>query len=219
MSISIDRLYYGRFSEAERVRKNEIWKVLCRDFFQKFIPRDSVVLDVGAGFCEFINNIVCSKKYAVDLNSDISKFAHAGVIVFNTASTDLSFTAAGSIDIVFMSNFLEHLMSKEDILKTLLEVFRVLKPSGKAIILQPNIRYLCGEYWDFFDHRIPLSDRSVVEVLQIAGFRIKCVLPKFLPYTTKGKLPHNPFLVKAYLKMPFVWKFLGKQMFILAEKP
>lgn len=86
------------------------------------------------------------------------------------------------------------------------------------MILQPNIRYAYKEYWDFFDHHIPLSDKSLIEVLQIVGFRIEQVLPKFLPYTTKIKIPEKPFLVKVYLKIPSIWKIMGKQMFILGRK-
>ena len=86
------------------------------------------------------------------------------------------------------------------------------------MILQPNMRYLYREYWDFFDHNIPLSERSLAEVLEMVGFRIEQVLPKFLPYTTKSKIPQNPFLVKIYLKIPLAWKIIGKQMFILAKK-
>lgn len=86
------------------------------------------------------------------------------------------------------------------------------------MILQPNIRYLYKEYWDFFDHHIPLSDKSLVEALRMVGFRIERVLPKFLPYTTKSRLPQHLFWVKIYLKMSFIWKILGKQMFILSRK-
>jgi len=86
------------------------------------------------------------------------------------------------------------------------------------MILQPNIRYLYREYWDFFDHHIPLSDKSLIEALRVVAFRIEQVLPKFLPYTTKSRIPQNPFLVKIYLKLPFIWKIMGKQMFILGRK-
>lgn len=216
--MEIGKLYKNRFDERERRQKNEIWKVLCSFFFQKYIPEDSTVLDIGAGYCEFINNIQCAKKYAVDLNKDTLDFADSDVEVFIRPSTDLSFLSADSIDMVFMSNFLEHLKTKEEVIKTLSESFRVLKAGGRVMILQPNIRYLYREYWDFFDHHIPLSDKSLTEVLQMVGFRIEQTLPKFLPYTTKSRLPQHPLLVKMYLRIPFIWKIMGKQMFILGRK-
>jgi ubiquinone/menaquinone biosynthesis C-methylase UbiE len=217
--MEIGKLYKNRFDEIERHQKYSIWKVLCNSFFQQYIPKDSTVLDIGAGYCEFINNIHCAKKYAVDINEDIINFANSDVKIFNTLSTDLSFLPPDSVDVVFMSNLLEHLRTKEDIIKTLSEIFRVLKPGvGKIMILQPNIRYLYKEYWDFFDHYIPLSDKSIVEVLQMIGFRVESVIPKFLPYTTKSRIPKSPFLVKVYLKTPFIWRIIGKQMFIVAKK-
>ena len=51
------------------------------------------------------------------------------------------------------------------------------------------------------------------------GFDIKTCIDRFLPFTTQGALPTHPLLVKLYLKFPFVWKLLGKQFFIVAQKP
>jgi hypothetical protein len=64
---NLDKIYRRRFNEYECEQKNKIWKVLCPNFFQKFVPLDAAVLDIGAGYCEFINNILCAKKFAVDL--------------------------------------------------------------------------------------------------------------------------------------------------------
>jgi len=72
--------------------------------------------------------------------------------------------------------------------------------------MQPNIKYVKGAYWDFFDHITPLTESSMCEALEMAGFRIKKVIPRFLPYTTKSRIPQHPFLVWMYLKCPFVWR-------------
>jgi ubiquinone/menaquinone biosynthesis C-methylase UbiE len=211
-------LYQARFKEYERLQKSGIWKVLCGHFFQKYIARDATVLDVGAGYCEFINNIQCGEKYAVDLNEDTIRFAHSDVKVFNRSSTNLDFLSDASVDVVFMSNFLEHLSGKDEVIGTLKEVSRVLKPRGRVLILQPNIKFLYKEYWDFFDHNVPLSDKSMVEALRYTGFEIERVVPKFLPYTTKSAMPKNLFLIKLYLKLPVLWRILGRQMFIIGNK-
>jgi hypothetical protein len=82
----------------------------------------------------------------------------------------------------------------------------------------PNIKYVNGAYWDFWDHIIPLSDASIVEVLKLKGFKIIKCYPRFLPYSmSTGKTPPL-FLVWLYLKMPFIWPMFGKQFLVIAQK-
>lgn len=216
--LHLDKIYRRRFNEYECEQKDKIWKVLCPHFFQQFVPEDGVVLDLGAGYCEFINNIQCKKKYAVDLNDDTPTFANPDVTVTSCYSTELDFLEDDSIDLAFMSNFLEHLKTKKEVLDTFTELRRVLKVGGKIMILQPNIRYLYMEYWDFFDHHVPLTEKSIAEGLEVTGFTVEKSIAKFLPFTTKSKIPKHPLLVRAYLMFPPIWQVMGKQAFVLARK-
>jgi len=216
---NLDKLYQERFPDADLPAKNAIWKVLCADFFQRYVDNNDVVADIGAGYCEFINNIDCGRKIAVDINPDMRRFAAPDVQIINEACTAISQLEAGSVDVVFMSNFLEHLPGKAQVLETLRESHRILRAGGRIIILQPNIRFLPGEYWDFFDHHTPLTDRSLVEGVKLAGFTPVRVIPRFLPYTTRSRLPQSPFLVRLYLRFPPIWRVLGKQAVVIARKP
>jgi len=211
-------LYDRRFDPREREAKARVWEVLCRDFFQRYVQPNDTVLDLGAGFCEFINNISCATKWAVDNDEQVERHAASDVAVRRGAAHDLSFLPDASVDVVFASNFFEHMLSKDLVLATLREAYRVLRPTGRMLILQPNIRFAYDEYWDFFDHHQPLSDRSMVEALEICGFDPQEVRPRFLPYTTKSALPQWPILVKLYLRVPLAQRLLGKQMFIVAAK-
>lgn len=211
-------LYERRFDPAEQAAKREVWAILCREFFQRYVRPDDEVLDLGAGFCEFINQIQCRRKLAVDVDEQVRGHAAADVTVHVGPAGDLSWLGAGSIDLVFVSNFFEHLTSKEEMLAVLGEVRRVLRPRGRILVLQPNIRFAYRVYWDFFDHRLPLSDRSLVEGLRLAGFEPSEVRPRFLPYTTKSRLPSWPILVRLYLRCPPLHWILGRQMFICAVK-
>jgi len=211
-------LYEQRFDPAERHAKARVWDVLCRDFFQRYVRESDAVLDLGAGFCEFINHIRCRQKWAVDADEQVRTLAAAGVQVHCGPAHDLSWLASGSLDVVFASNFFEHMTSKELLLATLAEVHRVLRPLGRLLILQPNIHYAYREYWDFFDHHLPLSHTSMAEALEMSGFTPTEVRPQFLPYTTKSALPQWPILVRLYLRCPPVHRLLGKQMFIVAER-
>ncbi|MDO8748958.1 MAG: class I SAM-dependent methyltransferase [Candidatus Omnitrophota bacterium] len=214
----LDILYKHRFNEKEIIQKNKIWKILCRYFLNKYITKNDIVLDAGTGFGEFINNICCKEKYAVDANEENAKFLAPGIKFFKSRHNNFSFLVNDSMDVIFMSNFSEHLLTKDDLLHMILEARRVLRPGGRLIILGPNIRYAYKEYWDFFDHHIPLSHRAIAEVLEALNFKITKLIPRFLPYTTKSNLPKSSFFVWFYLKFPFLWLLAGKQMFIVAVK-
>jgi SAM-dependent methyltransferase len=211
-------LYRIRFEDAFLPRKREIWKVLCDDFFQQFVRPDDTVVDVACGYGEFINSIKAKTRIAVDLNPDTRKFLNADVEFHSIPAGAVSTIGKGRADVLFTSNFLEHLPDKAALDGFLEEVSATLKPGGRYLILGPNLRYLPGEYWDFYDHHLGLTHLSLSEALELKGFKIERCLDKFLPYTTQGSLPTHPMLVRLYLRVPLAWKFLGKQFFIVATR-
>jgi SAM-dependent methyltransferase len=123
------------------------------------------------------------------------------------------------LDAVFTSNFFEHLPTKAALESTLRETIRCLKPGGKLIALGPNIRYLAEHYWDFFDHHLALSDRSLVEVLEKTGFTVLENIPRFLPYTMVNSREYPLLFIRLYLRMPLAWTLLGRQFLIIVSKP
>ncbi len=216
--MDLNKLYSNRFNSKEIEFKNKMWKILCEDFFQRFIDSEDTVLDTGGGYCEFINNIKCGRKIAVDLNEDIKNYADKNVEVYNKSIMDLDFLGNNTIDKVFISNFLEHI-DKNSISILLKNInLKISYGGGEILIMGPNIKYCYREYWDFFDHITPLSDKSIIEALEMNGFEVVKVIDRFLPFSTKSSLPKNMFLIKLYLKMPIFWKIFGKQFFIVAKK-
>ncbi len=172
--MELDKLYSGRFSSDTWNKRNNLWKILCKEFFSRYVKPDDDILDLAAGYCDFINNIYSGgkgRRIAVDLNPDVKHHAKSYVEVHNCRAQKLDFLNDSSIDAVFVSNFFEHVRDKEEILAILRECLRVLRAGGKLMILQPNIKYLPGEYWDFFDHYTPLTEKSMCEALSI----IACV--------------------------------------------
>ena len=110
-----------------------------------------------------------------------------------------------------MSNYLEHLESSDAVIEQLRVAAELLRPGGRLIVLQPNIRLVGPRYWDFIDHRVALTERSLLEAAELANLRTVELITRFLPYSTKGRLPTAPALVRAYLHFRPAWWVLGRQ--------
>jgi len=120
------------------------------------------------------------------------------------------------VDVVFTSNFFEHLPDKAALRWTLDQIKSSLRPGGRLIAMGPNIKCVPGAYWDFWDHYLPLTEMSLQEALENRGFRMEKCLERFLPYTMAGKKPTPLALIRLYLALPPAWKLLGKQFLVVA---
>lgn len=214
------RLYANRFDAGERTAKSRMWSVLVDRFLQRYIPDDATVVDVAGGYGEFAAHVRAARKLVLDANPDARDHAAHGVEVRTADARNLEEQRdlVGAVDVVFVSNFFEHLESARDLLRVLAGCRALLKPGGSILVLQPNFRYCFREYYDFLDHSLPVTDRSMAEALRAAGFVVDELVPRFLPFTTKGR-PASPRLLAIYLKLPFLWRFFGAQMFVRAHVP
>ncbi len=213
----LQQIYRRRF-EASQAYRNEVWKVLTARFFQRYVDEAGTVLDLGCGSGEFINNIRCAVKYGMDLNPAGARFLGKEVRFLQQSCAEPWNLAVSTLDVVFSSNFFEHLPDKSSLSLALREAWRCLKAGGKIICLGPNIKYLPGKYWDFWDHHLPLTELSLKEGLEISGFTVVTCYDRFLPYTMVNA-PQYPILFLAlYLRCPPVWKLLGRQFLIIAKK-
>ena len=213
----LQRIYDARFSSSVEYRKR-VWEVLCGDWFQRFVGEKETILDLGSGYGEFSNAIRAGKKYAMDLNPDAPR--HLGVEVeflLQDCSTRWPL-ADGSLDVVFTSNFFEHLPDKATLGRTLDEIRRCLKPGGRLVAMGPNIKYLPGAYWDFWDHYVILTELSLREALETRGFKMDVCLGRFLPYTMASGPKWPLIFLRAYLKLSWAWKFFGKQFLVVARR-
>jgi SAM-dependent methyltransferase len=213
----LSRIYEARFG-AVREYRLAVWDVLTTRFFQRWIGPDATVLDLGCGYGEFINSVRCRMKYGMDLNPDAARFLADDVTLLEQDCSMPWKLENESVDVVFTSNFLEHLLDKAALSRTLHQAYRCLRPGGRLIAMGPNIRYLAGEYWDFFDHHLPLTERSLGEGLQTCGLTVTRSEAKFLPYTMVNAPRYPLVFLKAYLAMPLAWKVMGGQFLVVAEK-
>lgn len=213
----LQRIYRQRFARTANYR-SRVCKVLTEAFFHRWIPAEATVLDLGCGYGEFINQVKAQKKIAMDLNLDAPRHLQAGVQFLHQDCSQPWPLPENSLDVVFTSNFFEHLPDKECLKQTLRQAYRCLKPGGRLLAMGPNIKFLPGQYWDFFDHHTMLTEASLAEVLELVGYRVEQATPRFLPYTLVNGPEYPLFFVRVYLALPWLWWLKGRQFLVVAAK-
>ncbi len=212
----LDDVYRQRFPEASRRQKDLIWPEIVR-FLERWVDPAAPVLDVACDTGYFIRNVHATERWATDLR-DLRAELPADIRFVQASGLELDKAVpAASFGTVFMSNYLEHLEGPAAVIEQLAVARRLLRPGGRVIVLQPNIRLVGGAYWDFIDHRVALTEKSLVEAGSLAGLRTVELITRFLPYSTKSRLPSHPRLVRAYLRFPPAWRLLGRQTLYVAE--
>jgi SAM-dependent methyltransferase len=214
----LEAVYEARFDERSRREKQGVWRELTR-YLSRWIRADRPVLDVGCDAGYFIRHVRASERWATDLRDvlalllDDVRFHQADGLTLDQVLPN------GYFGTIFMSNYLEHLPDQDAVVRQLRVAASLLAPGGRLIVLQPNIRLIGGRYWDFIDHRVPLTEHSLVEAGELAGFRTVDLIARFLPYTSKARLPQHPRLVRLYLSVRPAWLLFGRQTLYVAERP
>jgi SAM-dependent methyltransferase len=209
-----DDLKYHETRFAFDDRREVLWRTLCDCYFNRLIAPAFHVLELGAGYGHFINNVKCASKTAVDRWPLMGKYLNSSVNGHVSSATDLGFIADHSVDFVFASNLFEHLTQAE-LAICLAEVRRTLKQDGTLNILQPNYRRAYKEYFDDYTHVSVYSDISLCDFLTAHNFEIIDCHPGFLPFSIKSDMPVIPALIRLYMASP--WKPKAKQMFVRAR--
>lgn len=216
MTDDLDRVYASRFAEAEQAGKDRLWPPIVAYLRRYFV--DGPVLDIACDRGYFIRHVSGTERWATDVRDvrdglppDVTFVQADGLALAGALPT-------GHFGVAFMSNYLEHLSSREAVIEQLRVARELVRPGGRVIVMQPNIRLIGGGYWDFIDHKVPLTERSLEEAASTAGLRTHTLVTRFLPYTTKSRLPQHPALVRAYLAFrPAQW-LLGKQTLYVGER-
>lgn len=193
-----------------------LWNTLWDAFFSKqYKPTDTIV-ELGAGWCDFINTAKVFKKIAVDIWPGVKDFADEDVEAIIGSAMNLDFIKDKTVNGVFASNLVEHLTRKE-FDELLSEAGRVLEKTGTLTLLQPNYRLASKRYFDDFTHISIWSDVSLSDYLTSLGWNVISVRPRFMPLTVKSRFPVFPALIRLYLWSP-IKPFAG-QMLVVATPP
>jgi SAM-dependent methyltransferase len=193
-----------------------VWAAIAAHL-RSWIPADAHVLEIGAGYCDWINAVDAGRRVAIDLWEDLPRHAAPGVDArqMDAAHARQAF-GDGAFDVVLASNVLEH-FEPDEAAALAADVRALLRPGGRFVVIQPNFRYCSRSYFDDFTHRAVFTDVSLPNMLRSRGFAIDQVRPKFLPYSMRTVRVAVPrWLVGAYLRSPV--KPAAGQMLVVARR-
>ena len=197
--------------------RSDTWKEIST-YLDRFIVKRNSLLELGPGYCDFVNNATFEVKYVIDSSEEVRALADPSVKVL-ISDLDNVKEFPSDLDLVLCSNIFEHL-SLDVFEKTLRKISTALSEDGLLIVVQPNFKYAYRTYFDDFTHQTIFTDMSLASHLRASGFEIVKIQPKFLPYSMRNISPFIPsilirFLVRMYLWSPI--KLKSGQMLIIAK--
>lgn len=195
-------------------KRAAVWREIAR-YVERDAPDCNLAIELGAGYCDFINQFSAAQKLAFDLNPEMSRYAGRDVQLRITDAIALPGVDPDSADLIFASNFLEHL-EQAQLAILLPRVRESLSARGRFIVLQPNHARCADHYFDDPTHVTIFSDANLGEIFERHGLRMLKLVPGFLPFSMNSRLPKSAVLTRVYLHSP--WKPLAAQMYAVAGK-
>ena len=214
--MNYDRIYDYRFKDIRQDQRQRVWMEIAA-FIESKLNYPTTLLDAAAGRCEFINASAASEKWAVEQSKQLRAFAADDIRVVQSDIFQANLPK-NHFNGIFVSNFLEHLRSPDDVAMFLEQMYDLLQTGGRIAVMGPNFKRCGSVYFDCADHVLALTEISVAEHLYGAGFDILEVRRAFLPFSFRGLLPPSRHLTRLYLKCPWAWPIFGKQFLVIGEK-
>lgn len=155
--------------------------------FPMWIAQTSKLLDLGCGrgeYLEAFNKLYYANFSSIegyDSDPEVRKLIDKKYKIKIGSSCPLPYKN-NTFHIVFCKSVLEHQYYPEKLIK---EVYRILAPGGKFIVLVPDLDSLGTGFWVDFTHRTPFTIESLKDILEIHNFRV--------------------LWCKKFVQLPFLW--------------
>jgi len=144
---------------------------LCRYLFDRYnIKFGDKLLDVGCGRGDFTKGFknLGLDVFGIDREKSNSEMLKEIDIKIIDIENDVFPFKDGVFDFVFSKSVIEHLLKPDNFIK---EIYRVLKPGGRIIILTPDWQSQIKIFYDDYTHMHPYTVTGLGDLLQISGFK------------------------------------------------
>lgn len=166
-------------------KESDIW-------YKKLLGKNKVILDVGCGSGQHSLSLTKKVKKVIGLDIDSTSLRIARIDASLRRIKNCEFLEVNlekkillkdnSCDLAIMFDVLEHINRRQ---KFLLEIKRILKRRGRALVVIPNNdtswKRLQRKYGIFSysdpDHKIEYTEKSIKDELLKAGFQIESIEP------------------------------------------
>jgi SAM-dependent methyltransferase len=205
---------YHQIRFSYDARRAAPWRAIAR-YLQRWVDADASLLELGAGYGEFSKSIRAAHKWALDQNPALIEHWGNEITPLIQQALEPLPLASGVIGTVFASNFFEHFTLDEG-REILSEAWRVLRPGGRLIVVQPNFRLEPRRYFDDYTHKSIYTDNGFKDFLKSQGWSVVHEEPRFTPFSMKSRFPTAEWLVRLYLASPI--RPMAGQFLIVAER-
>ena len=146
------------------------------------------VLDLGCGRGDFsaafyyndCNVVGIDKNKQLPIIPTTKKYTNTAEFKTFDFTHGLPLFKEEQFDIVFAKSIIEHIDNYDLLLK---DIYKVLKPGGKLIIMTPSWRHLYKEFYDDYTHKHPFTLDSLNRILQSYNFKVEyCKYFRQLPF-------------------------------------
>lgn len=201
----ITDLYFDTTAKRSHSASQAHYENWSRAFIRQFrswLPEDknAVCLDLACGCGEFIHLLERAgygHTSGVDLCEEELTQARPyvkGTLIHADVLDHLRTVESNSLDFITALNFLEHL-SKDQLLATMNECRRVLRPDGTLVAMVPNAISPFGcvtRYWDI-THEWAFTPNNFYQLAALTGF------DSIIDFRECGPIPHGLLSVGRYL--------------------
>src|SRR4029079_3191763 len=188
--LDYSRLYEFRFKDVNQDERQAVWNEIAK-FLWKRMGSPRRVLDPAGRRGEFVNAVPAEEAWLVDVVDypERQTDPRVKIVIGNLFDIDLP---DAYFDGVFASHLLEHFHSPEEVGEFLDRMRKTLARGGVLALMGPNFKYSARDYFDCADHLLALTHVSVQELLFAAGYNVTEVIPRFLPFSFRSRLPALP---------------------------